>query len=479
MNEVVEDPNHILQWPADVQRSVFRKLCLTDLVNTSSVCRLFKQRAAHQIAKEAFALLSKHYFIPDYILNHPFILANAHKLPGLVKLLNRLCSQLQPQLNGGLKLEWVLTALMGDEQAVIQQLQEIGIDGDFHPQAVNEGHYYAMGGHWQPFENLLSQFPSPFDVEESDPSQSYAVCAARGGHWQFLLNLEKLGFDLSHLDKKNQFTLLHQAIWFGHLALLENLIAHGVPTNSGKNLILWAAEQGQWEIVDYLTTAKLELSTPENFGEYLTLYAAKSGTLDRFLQYVVQFNLANKLTRLILDRDNVFTAATSGNNFAVIEYLVENGTFDINACTKSKYHILHRAASYGHGELCVKLSQTYKLNNAVEDVNGKTMLHFAVEDENWHCCYLIATQLLKDKIWKTNNLGENILHIAARIGNYWLVRNILENFGIEHMLDQTNDGKTALDFAKQSDNPYLIELFEHFYCLMPNCCNMPSNSSSE
>jgi ankyrin repeat protein len=111
----------------------------------------------------------------------------------------------------------------------------------------------AYSGHLKVLELLLAN--------GAKLSENIIVKAVRGGHLDVVKLLEKNGADIRQRFGPQQKTLLMEAAWWGHLALVDYLIQRGIDINAadlnGYTALSDAAANGGSEFPDQLKIVKL------------------------------------------------------------------------------------------------------------------------------------------------------------------------------------------------------------------------------
>jgi ankyrin repeat protein len=172
--------------------------------------------------------------------------------------------------------------------------------------------------------------------------------------------------------------------------------------------------------------------------------------------------------------ESELTKATQDGNLEFLENFVNNPLTAIPIKTLVTGDTLfHIAAQKGHDELLQWMLRQIVDNEIIKNVvnainnNGLTPLYFAVLNGHINTM-LVLLGHNADINFKTNYMGNTIIHIAARIGkpaHLDIIKYLMENrehFNLDINL-RNQLGETALDCAKRRNNQEIVEYLEPFY----------------
>jgi ankyrin repeat protein len=164
----------------------------------------------------------------------------------------------------------------------------------------------------------------------------------------------------------------------------KSFIEHGWLLNyfddSNRNAVHWAAVGGCLSIIELIASRDPKILTlSDDSGWNLLMLASSAGRIE-----VVRYLLSSVDSDVNHKNKNGQTPlhyAASKNHPAIVKLLLENNA-DINAQDNLRATPLHRASSQGHIDVVRILCGNPKIRIDIQDNEGNTALHLAVEDQN-------------------------------------------------------------------------------------------------
>lgn len=247
-------------------------------------------------------------------------------------------------------------------------------------------------------------------------------------------------------------SLLINVVDFGSKSLQADivlmLLQKGAEANlknvKGKTIVHVVCENGNTELLKYLVDGKICNLDEENNKGVTPLILALVGNNFEIVNYLIEQGAdINKLETKIEIMLNKIT------KLIVIEPVV----YDENLYSKYQVNGLHIAAYKGNFNL-IKLIVSKNICSKHEKTShGWNVLHCAVQSGNLDIIkYLVNLGIETDQVTK---YGETVLHIAVRNRKIDLVRYFVEfNVKIDAI---TNTGDSALGIAFQDKNPSIVQ----------------------
>lgn len=290
-----------------------------------------------------------------------------------------------------------------------------------------------------------------------------------------------------NINSKDQFgrTALHAVSAGGHLEITKLLLKRGAKVNvqigRGWTIFGKAIIKGDLKEAEYLLNHKWRDLIAE--GETPLHIASRAGHLE-----IVKLLIENGASLNIKEAngDTPLHNAINGKHLEIVQLLIEKGS---NVNEKGAFALtpIHTAFDSSQEEI-IKL-----LLNKGSDVNTKdnreqTVLHKAVSLGNLEITKLIVAKGIDANL--KNEFGHTALHIAIQFGNIDLIKYLIKNNAnvniqdiegmtplhsttangaypeiIQILLSQgadrtlmNNNGKTALDIAKEMGNKKMITI---------------------
>ena len=265
--------------------------------------------------------------------------------------------------------------------------------------------------------------------------------AIEGGHIEVSRVLIEHGSDIAYRDRLH-YTPLDYAVLYGHVKIVELLVAKGANENRmNKSSLHLAAEANQLKVIEVLLAHGFNPDSHDKFGYTLLHRAAKY-----------------KKPKL-----------------EVVEVLVRNGA-NVMAVDRDGYTPLHLAAKEGNSEILTFLlkhdADPLVFSKAWFAWNKKNPLHLALEGNRQECVELIKQHIIGESFEKflivhrknfgqdlmdllfspgtnvnvLNSNGDSPLHVAARFGDLEVVETLKSLFA--DCKTKNNDGETPLDIAR-------------------------------
>ena len=253
-------------------------------------------------------------------------------------------------------------------------------------------------------------------VKKRSPINLY-YAAAQGDLESVKYFIENQGQNINLEDNLNQ-TLLHKAVFNGHLPVVEYLIRNGADLDIKNQLNL-----------DFLDSVALN----------------------------GHFSVIKFLEEKNVPIGNLFKAAEKGY-LGIVKYLVENKAQSVNSKDSSDQTPLHQAAFNGHLNI-VKYLVDNGADLNVKNTAGKTPLHYAAAQGDLESVkYFIENQSQNPNL--KDNLGQTPLHQAIFNGRLTVVEYLVRNdadLEIKNQLDLNFLNRVALN-AHFSVITYLVDV---------------------
>lgn len=208
-----------------------------------------------------------------------------------------------------------------------------------------------------------------------------------------------------------------------------------------------ASQTGYIDTVKTLVELGADINARTDTNQSALHLAAMGGHLD-----IVEFLIASgaKVTASDKEQAHPLHKACQFGHLDVIKVLLENKA-SINHQDRDNYTALMYAVWRGHSEVVTYLlEQKAKLH--LTDINGKCVLHIAVEEEQEDMLELLLTIDGIDKLINaTDKDFKTPLHYAARIGNDAVLKKLLANEKADVDICDTEE-KTPLHIAAEAGN---------------------------
>lgn len=185
-------------------------------------------------------------------------------------------------------------------------------------------------------------------------------------------------------------TMLHEAARCGQVRLVKYLLNHEADTAAkdsryNRSALMWAAEQGHFQVVDTLIKQNTNVNMPDNHGYTALLIAAKNKRWD-VAKLLSQHNA--DVTICDWSHNNVLHLAAECGHTEFVAYLLDTKQMDTECCNSHQKTPLWLAAQSGHLQV-TDLLLKHNANLHVKDRDGCTPLEAATA-----CGHLKVAQLL-------------------------------------------------------------------------------------
>ena len=315
-------------------------------------------------------------------------------------------------------------------------------------------HVAISRGHMDISKKLLEDYH--FDIENADDKGWTAIhSAAESGNWGLFQYLTENGSDVysTAMDSKH---CLHIAASKGHFQFSKKLLQNyrfNIESKDAKGwtVIHCAAGSGNLELFKYLVQHESDIYCRTKVGRSCLHIAASGGHL--------------KLCKILLEKykfsiyardDNwctVLHCACESGKLHLFQYFIEKGS-KVASETKNKMSCLHFDVSEGYLKLSERLVETYNLDIKSKNTKGWNVLHCAAKSGNFHLFrYLIQKGLDVNENTKDN---KNSLHIAAQNGHFTFCKLFLENYKFD-IKKADGEGSSLLHSAAECGNIELIQ----------------------
>jgi len=250
-----------------------------------------------------------------------------------------------------------------------------------------------------------------------------------------------------------------QTIKLNNLELLKQLIEndrnkHIIDIINKYRLLLVSAELNHWDMVKYLIE-NLEMKINERNGLRKTplMFAAEQGD-----QNIVEYLISNGA--LINDKDaNGLTPliyACKNGQIDVVSFLIDSGAI-IDEQDRHGLTALMYAAKFGHCEVISYLLERGADIHARSDNGSSALIYAAMNNQKGTTTLLLKYGL---NINEKSGGGWTVLMHASRAGNIDIVRYLVENGAFIN--EQNTFSKTALMYASQNGHEDVVRyLLEH------------------
>eukprot|EP00899_Mesostigma_viride_P007659 jgi/Mesvir1/16895/Mv15771-RA.8 len=224
--------------------------------------------------------------------------------------------------------------------------------------------------------------------------------------------------------------MVQQAAKEGRVDAICQLVLQGADLSAmdkdGKNALLWAAEEGQLALVEYLVERQgMSLSAVDQHGTNALHLAAEGGQLALVKYLVERQGMSLSAVDKRWNHDVLDCAAIKGH-LGVVKYLVEDKGMNLDKKGHCNQTILHNAARGGHLELVKYLVEDKRMDVNAMDGWQYSALHYAAKGGRLE----VVQYLVEDKrmCLFPEELGvDNVLHCAAEGGNLELVKYLVED----------------------------------------------------
>ena len=216
----------------------------------------------------------------------------------------------------------------------------------------------------------------------------------------------------------------------------------------GVNVLMYAAESGDLDLVNNLIDLGLDVYQKDRSGANVLMYAAKSGNPD-LIDFLVEKGL--KLDATDFSGANLLKYAAQSGDINLVKYLIDKG-LDVNTKDRDGRTILMYAVKSDNVDL-VKFLIDKGLTIDVRDRYEQTPLAYAAYDG----AQKVAKYLLDNgnDIEHRNYRGETPLMLAALTDQNDMVKFLVDNGADVNVYD--NDGNSPLSLAMYYRNPELVD----------------------
>ena len=235
-----------------------------------------------------------------------------------------------------------------------------------------------------------------------------------------------------------------------------------VTDKDGKTVLHCAV--GNIDIVKYLITeCNCDPMVTDKDGK--TVLHCAVGNIDIVKYLITECNCDPMVT----DKDGktVLHYAVEEKHLNVAEYLALTGKCDpILAANKYGNTVLLSTATNGSLDITKYLIHNHKCDPMVTDKDGKTVLHYAVEQNQLAVVEYLALTGKYDPILAANKYGNTVLFFAATNGSFHTARHLIHNHECDPMATDKH-GKTVLHYAVQNDHLAVVE-----YLVLTGKCDL-------
>lgn len=274
--------------------------------------------------------------------------------------------------------------------------------------------------------------------------------AATKNYLDLAMILLKRGADCNVQNKWGN-TVLHEAVEAGHYEFVTLLLRHGsscnIPNNSGNTVLHTAVNKGDIDTVALLMPYSTDCNIQNNEGNTPLHLAARRKDLTA-VKFMVNYG-ADVIIKNRYRFTPLFYAVSSGS-FGVTEFILKS-----HPCVDSeqKYYTrigksLLRLALKFNDKRFFKLLLKYKADVNDEDKHGRTVLHYAIIDNQTHLLECILR--LSDDIDACDCSLMSPLKLAILYGHKEIVEKLIE-YGVR------------IKFSFHNEKNYLIPMKKYGY----------------
>ena len=308
-----------------------------------------------------------------------------------------------------------------------------------------------------------------FNVNIADYSGKTALlCCAANGNFQLFQYFIKMGSNINRSTNYGENCLIIAAR-HGHMDLCKTLVGkYGFDIQMthvcGETAMHFCVRNGNFELFQYFLKMGNNITQRARHGQNCLHIAAEAGYMDLCKVLIDEFNFDIHITDHF-GRSALHHCAVNGSH-ELFQYFLKKG-IDTNLKTRHGENCLHIAARFGHVELCKMLIEKYGFNIHTVDRYGRSPLHKCFDSfPSQKCidCFGIRNELFQyffsmgSNIYQETSNGENILHLAAKMGQMSLCKTLIEKYNFDvHTLN--NSGKGLLHHCARAG---YYELFQYF-----------------
>ncbi|KAH3835815.1 uncharacterized protein LOC127876270 [Dreissena polymorpha] len=316
-------------------------------------------------------------------------------------------------------------------------------------------HEAAFTGKLEMVQFLAQKFPNMVNRRNL---RSFMPChfAAQEGHLEVLLYLLPKQPSDFPVTKEKQ-TIMHIAAYNKMLPIVK-YICQKFPSlmqladSDGANPLHYAARGGSTEVFDYLIEKGLDPESKTHAESTVLHLAAYDGN------HAMVIHICEKFSKLVHTLDSTghspaHYAAGSGELpllLNILEYGVDPRQKAGNGAT-----LLMKAAWNGKPEMVQYLCTSYPDLKEKKDVLGCDCLHYAACGGHVHVIQYLIEEGLDP--FSTSTEGHTILQVAVYHGKMKTVKFLSKRFP-QLLYKEDQNGKNALDYAKQVENIGMIQL---------------------
>ena len=268
-------------------------------------------------------------------------------------------------------------------------------------------------------------------------------------------------------------------LWYKNNAKqsITEVFAPKVDGRGLQDTMFYLCEKGSLILLK-LMLENVEDKNPGDKAKYTLLHSAvKYGQLN-IVEYLATF-LDDKNPKagprmydspVIQDEVTPLHLAAWKGHLSIIEFIVPHLNGNINPAKGDAFTVLHVAACFGHQKVVEFYTRELKKENknpnpgltSNDELKGRTPLHVAAQENQLKVVeHFFRGSLLQDKN-PCDDLGDTPLHLAASQGHIEIVKYIVEYLDNKHPKSGScYNYKTPLDYAKEKGRTEVVKFLKN------------------
>ena len=265
---------------------------------------------------------------------------------------------------------------------------------------------------------------------------------------------------------------LHLACEWGNLSAVSCLVEGGadmsIKSSSGRTALRVAAVKGHVDVASYLLKKGANVNETDAKGMSCLSAAASAGHGD-----MVDFLLKNGADPITID-DELFRKVAKGNMLGLVRHAIFAGKIDVNSQdTSDGTAAIHVASAKGNLAIVEFLVECPSIDVNIKDKEGETAIYYALGGGKSESRYgyqrsssssssssssnRATTEIINCLLKSGVTITENAFRMAAKKGLFDFVQRVI-NEGILDLNAQNKSGETALIFAASKGHLKIVAL---------------------